>query len=102
VVLSNDAQQIELALSDSSFQIRQGLDAQERIVAAGSLPPANAYPVEITVGLDAVTIRINGRPLHSILLHHDGLYSPAGGIAITGKRENFSSPIPQIGNVAMH
>lgn len=102
VVLSDDAQQIELTLSDGSFQMRQGLDANERILAAGTLPLASAYPVEITVRPDSVAIRISGRLIRSIPLRPNGTYSPAGGIAIAGKRENIDSPIPQISNIAVH
>jgi biofilm PGA synthesis lipoprotein PgaB len=101
VLTGDQSNQVEVSVSNGSYQIRQGA-AEGVVVAAGPLPKAQSYRAEIAARPDSVTVRIDGLDIGSFPVQGIGPIPAAGGISISGVRQRSTSPVPLVGNLTVH
>ncbi len=98
-VLSDDPQQVQVTVSAGYYEIRQGLDNSEHLLARGDLPQESRYSVAIDVMPKTVRVLVAGHPVKVIELYKTDGEMPAGGIELTGQRRSRTSPLPRFGHL---
>jgi biofilm PGA synthesis lipoprotein PgaB len=98
-VLTDDAQQVQLTVSRNNYQVRQGLDASERLLKSGPLPSAPRYEVVVNVTPQAVQVTVAGQHVARLRLRQAGRSFAAGGIELTGQLGSGVSAMPQVSHL---
>jgi poly-beta-1,6-N-acetyl-D-glucosamine N-deacetylase len=101
-VLTGDTQQVQLTLSDGTYQVRQSDGNTQRLLTEGNLPPATSYPVTLAVTPTAVTVTVTTRVVVTVSLHPNNGQPPSGGIELTAQREKATSPPSQINHLTIN
>lgn len=100
-VLTKDPQQVDISVSANGYTVSQLKGTEVRVLAQGELPVAGSHQAEVAVGLESVTVKIDGQQVSSTPLVRSGTYVPAGGLQITGYRQTAESPVPRVLNLSV-
>jgi poly-beta-1,6-N-acetyl-D-glucosamine N-deacetylase len=100
-VLADSPQQVQLTVSNGSFEVRKGSGAAQGLLVKGNLTPNSSYAVRLDVNPNAVTVTVEGRQITQVPLLPTGTQPATGGIEITGQREKLGSSIPHVSNLVV-